>query len=218
MKMRAFIGKISVLAMFPVVALVTSSCKEVPKVVEIDARRDLCQFDDPTVYKGAYDAWLATQPLEWRRVSRTEFRLLNYAAGEETQIAVGQVDGGGILANMNRWKREFGQEVLENIDGLEKIEMLGGRRAYVIQLKGTYQTKMSGMPVKAEDWAVTGVICDIGGGSLLTVKMMGPEAEVKAQQENLMKFIKSIRVNSLQTPSERSKKDAKMDAAEGGGY
>ncbi len=200
----------------PLVMLV--SCKELPKEVEVVERRELCQYDDLAVYKSSYSSWMGTQPLSWRKINHTEFRLLNYAVGEATQIAVGQVNGGGILANLNRWKREFDQEVLENLDGLETFEMLDGRKAYVIQLRGTYKTKMSGMPFKEEGWGVTGVICDVSGGSMVTVKMMGPEAEVEAEQENLINFAKSLRLNSLQAPSERSKKDTTKDNAEGGGY
>ncbi len=215
MKFRSLISK--VVSMFlPLVMLV--SCKELPKEVEVVERRELCQYDDLAVYKSSYSSWMGTQPLSWRKINHTEFRLLNYAVGEATQIAVGQVNGGGILANLNRWKREFDQEVLENLDGLETFEMLDGRKAYVIQLRGTFQKKMSGMPVKAEDWGVTGVICDVSGGSLVTVKMMGPKAEVEAEQENLINFAKSLRLNILQAPSERSEKDNTKDNAEGGGY
>ena len=194
------------------------SCKQLPKEVEVDERRELCQYDDPTVFKNSYDAILGTQPVSWRRVSRTDFRLLNYAAGNATEIAVGQVEAGGILANLNRWEREFGQDVMGDLSGLETIEMFGGREAYVIQLEGTFQKKMSGMPVKADGWAVTGVICDIGGGSLVTVKMMGPVEEVKAEQENLMNFARSLRINSLQEVKERSKEVGGADESKKGGY
>ena len=36
-----------------------------------------------------------------------------------------------------------------------------------------------------------------------------------AQQENLMEFTKTLRINDLQTPSERSKKGVKVDKTEG---
>ncbi|MFT6793038.1 MAG: hypothetical protein ACJAR1_001028 [Rubritalea sp.] len=215
MKLKSNISKIVSLVMLAVTLV---SCKELPKEVEVVERRELCQYDDPAVYRSSYHSWIGKQPLKWRKVSQTEFRLLNYAAGEATQIAVGQVNGGGILANLNRWKREFDQEVLENLDGLETFEMLDGRKAYVVQLRGTFQKKMSGMPVKAEDWGVTGVICDVSGGSLVTVKMMGPEVEIETEQENLINFAKSLRLNILQTPTERSKKDTTEDKADGGGY
>ncbi len=215
MKLRSLISKI-VSMVLPVVMLV--SCKELPKEVEVVERRELCQYDDPSVYRSSYSSWKGSQPLKWRKINHTEFRLLNYAAGEATQIAVGQVNGGGILANLNRWKGEFDQEALENLDGLETFEMLDGRKAYVIQLRGTFKKKMSGMPVKAEDWGVTGVICDVSGGTLVTVKMMGPEEEVEAEQENLINFAKSLRLNTLQAPAETSKKDSTKDNAEGGGY
>lgn len=194
----------------------TLSCKQLPKEMEVVERRELCQYDDVSVFKNNYESLVGTQPLEWRRVNRTEFRILNYAVGGSTEVAVGQVDGGGVLANMNRWKREFELEVLKDVSGLETIEMFGGREAQVIQLKGTFQKKMAGMPMKAEGWAVTGIICDVGGGSLVTIKMMGPEAEVVDQQGNLMKFAETLRINDLQTPDERSKKDAKVEKTEGG--
>jgi hypothetical protein len=219
MKLKSLISKLFSMS---IPLLVLASCEKLPDEVEITERRELCQYDDPEVYKSSYTSWIGTQPLNWRRLSPTEFRLLNYAAGEATEIAVGQVNGGGVLANMNRWQREFEQEVLENLDSLETFEMLDGKKAYVIQLRGTFQKKMAGMPVKAEDWAVTGVICDVQGGTLVTIKMMGPIAEVEAEQENLIKFAKSLRLNKLQEPSERSKKDDVKDNAkdesDGGGY
>jgi hypothetical protein len=215
MKLKSHIGNIVGIAMLGVMLV---SCKELPKEVEVVERRELCQYDDPAVYRSSYSSWMGTQPLKWRKVSQTEFRLLNYAAGEATEIAVGQVNGGGILANLNRWKREFDQEVLANLDGLETIEMLDGKIAYVIQLRGTFQKKVSGMPVKAEGWGVTGVICDVSGGTLVTIKMMGPEEEVEAEQENLINFAKSLRLNTLQKPNERSTSDVTEDEAEEGGY
>lgn len=193
------------------------SCKDQPKEVEITERRELTQYDNPSVYRSGYEKWAPTQPLEWRRIARTKFRQLNYAAGEATQIAVGQSNG-GVLANLNRWRGEFSQDALENLDDVESFEMLGKQKAYVVKLKGTYQTKMGGRTVNAENWAVTGVICDLFGGSVLTIKMMGPEAEVMAEQENLMKFAKSMRINKLQTPSERSKENKKEEVNKEGSY
>jgi len=68
----------------------------------------------------------------------------------------------------------------------------------------------------SEAAAVTGVICDIGDGALITVKMMGPEDEVMAEQDNLMRFSESIRMNTLQEPSERSKQGADVNKTKGG--
>jgi len=64
-------------------------------------------------------------------VNRTEFRLLNYAVGNDTEVAVGQVEAGGVLANMNRWRGEFGLDGLVDLEGLEQIQMFGGLDAYV---------------------------------------------------------------------------------------
>ncbi len=193
------------------------SCKRMPKEVEITEQRELTQYDDPTVYKSIYDVVIAKkQPLDWRRVSGTEFRLLNYAAGESTEIAVGRVGAGGLLANFNRWEREYGTEdVITDISGLKKV-MLLEREASMIQLNGEFQKKLGGMPVKYQGWATTGVICDVGGGVLVTVKMMGPEEEVAAQHENFMEFLKNIKINPMQEPSERSKKGLKIEEVKSG--
>ncbi len=215
MKLLPFTTKLASMSI-PLVLMV--SCKELPEEVEVTDRRELCQYDKPEVYSSSYSSWIGKQPISWRQVSGTDFRLLNYAAREATEIAVGQVNGGGELANLNRWKREFNQEVLANLDGLETFEMMDGKTAYLIQLRGEFQKKVAGMPVKAEGWAVTGVICEAQDGSLVTVKMMGPEEEVKAEQENLIQFAKSLRFNKLQTPSERSKKKDGKDMIKKDGY
>jgi len=192
------------------------SCKELPKDVEVEERRDLCQYDDPTIYRNGYSFWLGDQPLSWRQVNATKFRLLNYAAGQATEIAVGQVERGSILENVNRWIGEFGQEKLQDISGLEKTTMLDGNNAYVIDLRGAFQTKFGGMPVKKEGWAVTGILCKIAGGVIVTVKMMGPEEEVMTEKGNLINFAKSIRWNGLQKPKERSEQEPVNQKAEGG--
>ncbi len=215
MKFKLLIGKF--FSVVPFVVLL-ASCEEVPDVVEVVERRELCQYDDPKVYRSGYSSWVGDQPLHWRRVNGTRYRLLNYAVGEATEVAVGQVNGGGVLANLNRWRGEFGEGALQSLDGLERFEMLEGREAYAIRLKGSFKKKVAGMPVKAEGWGVNGVICDVGGGVMVTIKMMGPEEEVDVEYENLIEFAKNLRFNYLQEPSERSKKNGSMDKSDGGGY
>jgi len=214
MKQRLFIDKYLYLACL---AGMLVSCKEVPREVEITEQRELTQYDDPSVFKSGYDLiTIKQQPLEWRRVNGTEFRLLNYAAGEATEIAVGRIGAGGILPNINRWEREYGiKDVLTNLSSLKKVILLE-RGGYVIQLKGEFQRKLAGKPVKYEGWATTGAICDVGGGVLITVKMMGPEEEVAAQQGNFIKFLQNLKINTMQKPSERSKEGLKIEDVKSG--
>ena len=216
MKRRPFISKFMC---YTCLSGVLVSCKELPKEVEITEQRELTQYDDPTVFKTGYDRIIAkTQPLEWRRVNGTEFRVLNYAAGESTEIAVGIVGAGGLLANFNRWEREYGaqnEEVMTSLSGLQRVIMMG-REAYMIQLKGFFQKKVAGQLMKFEGWSTTGVICDVGEGVLVTVKMMGPEAEVVAQQDNFMDFLQNLKINPIQEPSERSKKGLKIEEVKSG--
>jgi len=214
MKRRLSISKYLCFSCLPGILI---SCKEVPKEVEITEQRELTQYDDPSVFKSSYDLLIAKQqPLEWRRVNSTEFRLLNYAAGESTEIAVGRVGAGGVLPNFNRWEREYGvKDVLTNLTSLKKVIVLD-RGGYMIQLKGEFQRKLAGKPIKYEGWATTGVICDVGGGVLITVKMMGPEEEVVAQQKNFMDFLQNLKINTMQEPSERSKQGLKIDDVESG--
>ena len=216
MKRRPFISKFMCYSCL-LASLV--SCKDIPKEVEISEQRELTQYDDPTVFKTGYDVIIAKkQPLEWRRVSGTEFRLLNYAAGESTEIAVGRVGAGGLLANFNRWEREYGvsnEDVMTDLSRLKRVTLLG-RDAYMIELKGFFQRKVAGQAMKFEGWATTGVICDVGGGVLVTVKMMGPEEEVASQQDNFMNFLKDLKINTMQEPSERSKEGLEVEEIESG--
>ena len=214
MKQRLLINKYLCLACF---SGLLASCNKAPKEVEITEQRELTQYDDPSVFKNGYNVIIAKkQPLEWRRVSGTEFRLLNYAAGEATEIAVGRVGAGGLLANFNRWEREYGiQEVATHFSNFKKVILLE-RGGYMINLKGEFQKRLGGQSVKYEGWATTGVIADVGGGVLITVKMMGPEEEVAAQQQNFLSFLQNLEINEAQKPSERSKNGLKIEDVKSG--
>ena len=85
MKFRSLIISVIGLACFSGMMV---SCKQLPKEMEVVEQRELCQYDDVSVFKNNYEPLVGTQPLDWRRVNRTEFRILNYAVGDATQVAV----------------------------------------------------------------------------------------------------------------------------------
>lgn len=128
-------------------------------------------------------------PLDWRRLPGTDFRLLNFVAGEneEVEIVLGETKG-GVLANANRWLGQFGLTGVRSLEELGETSMMG-RNAYLVEGRGTYSPGM-GRP-EQEDFAMIGLILE-GGSNQVTLKMTGPADEVEAQREAFFEFSKSF--------------------------
>lgn len=173
--------------------LLTVSCKEIPKEVEITEQRELCKFDENEALRGAVNRFWAKQPLHWRRVPETENRLLNYRVGEDVEVAVGSFKG-SVEANAIRWFGQYGQKV-ENIDltTLRQGTMLNGATYYVVEIRGTFETSMGGPPVKLENWSTIGILCNAGDNELVTIKMTGPEKETAKELANLIQYAEDLK-------------------------
>lgn len=134
-----------------------------------------------------------TVPEGWKEAPSTGFRLLNYTFGSAGQIYV-SASRGGVIDNVNRWLKQFGQEAVDaaGLEGMEKVETAGHRGVWVVA-KGDFG---GGMGQSAQSgWALHGVIAE-KAGQIITVKMLGPEAEVAAQEENLRTFVKGLKATN----------------------
>lgn len=167
-----------------------TACEDIPDTVEITEQRELCQFDKGEVYRLNFNFLQATQPLEWRRLSRMKFRDLNYSAGKTVEISVLAEATGTVLENFNRWvKDQFGQQQLPSLATSPRVEMMGGS-GYVLEVTGTFQGKPG--------YALIGAIVEREDGRLLTVKMTGERSEVLAEKERFLKFITTLRTAKLE--------------------
>lgn len=132
-------------------------------------------------------------PAHWLSLPATEFRLQNYRFGESGLGEVWvSVASGGVLDNVNRWLRQFGDEAVDEqgLQQMRHVTMLGLSGVWV-EAVGVYSPGMMAGGQPRSGYALAGVIAEMGD-QLLTVKMVGPEAEVKAATDDLEAFVASL--------------------------
>jgi hypothetical protein len=134
-------------------------------------------------------------PVGWLVLPASQFRLLNYRFGE---TGMGEVwvslSNGTVLDNVNRWMKQFAAAPLDQAALAASPRMLvAGSSAYWVSAVGDYAGGM-GAPSKP-GFALAGVVTSIGG-QILTVKMVGPKAEVEAAKPKLEAYIQSLKLSS----------------------
>lgn len=131
----------------------------------------------------------AALPEGWEEKPGNAIRLLNYGFGDNGEVYL-SMSRGGVLENVNRWLRQFGGEALDaaGLAALDAVQLPGYRGVWV-EAEGTYAAGMGRPP--AEGYALAGIVAE-GEEGILTVKMIGPRAEVAAEREHLQGFVASL--------------------------
>lgn len=134
-----------------------------------------------------------TAPESWRQTPDRPMRLVTFTAGPngeaECFVTVLSNTGGGIAANINRWRGQMGLEPLPEmaIAELPVVETLG-EQGVLLEAKGTY----TGMGESREPgWMMLGLAL-VHEGQGIFVKMTGPEGVVAQERDNFIAFCKSI--------------------------
>jgi len=132
-------------------------------------------------------------PTGWTTAPARAMRVVTFTAGPEgaveCYVSVLRGDAGGLAANVNRWRRQMGQEALseEAIAALPKIPVLG-RECPLVEVSGDFtgmdQTTQAGA-------ALLGLVCELPENALF-VKMTGPSAAVAAERERFEAFCQSL--------------------------
>lgn len=132
-------------------------------------------------------------PESWLALPSSQFRELNYRFGES---GLGEVyvslSGGGVGENVNRWVQQFGRDALSSVDlaAMDRAEIAGSEGVWV-EAAGEYA---SGMGQEAKPgYALAGVVAEVDG-RILTVKMIGPEAEVEKEKVRLKTFAAGLKM------------------------
>lgn len=130
-----------------------------------------------------------TVPEGWREAPTSAFRLLNYTFGSAGQAYV-SASRGGVIDNVNRWLRQFGVEPVDaaGLAGMPAVEVAGYRGVWV-EADGEFGGGM-GQPARS-GWGLRGVVAE-NAGQILTVKMLGPQAEVEAAEAALRTFVEGL--------------------------
>jgi hypothetical protein len=97
--------------------------------------------------------------------------------------------GGGVLANVNRWLGQLGAPHIgaSGLAGLERVPCLGGE-AYLVSAEGDF-TGMDGQT--QHEMGLLGAILE-QPSRLVTVKLVGTAAEVRAERGAFVSFVASL--------------------------
>lgn len=132
-------------------------------------------------------------PAGWEKGPEKAMRLVTYLARAgtcECRAFVLQGEGGGVEANLNRWRQQMGQPALtaDELAALPRKPVLGHEAVY-IEITGAY-TGMSGTATPGQMFL--GLVCPLEGRSLFAI-MVGPEADMAQEKDNFAAFCASLR-------------------------
>ncbi len=132
-------------------------------------------------------------PPSWLELPASQFRDLNFRFGEsgfgEVYVTIA---AGGLLENVNRWLDQFGAPRVDaaGLAEMRRVSMAGVPGVWV-EAAGEYASGMGSPP--RPGYGLAGVIAETNGRTL-TLKMVGPEAEVRAEAGALEAFANSLRL------------------------
>ena len=143
-----------------------------------------------------------TVPEGWNFLPATEFRHVNFDFGPnregEVYLTLLPVNGGGgLLENLNRWRKQMDQPPLVEADlPSQPTKMIFARPAPALDISGTFTggsgPAMAPSPPKP-NYRMIGAIFE-APGFLFTLKMTGPAALVAAHAEKFDAFCRSLNV------------------------
>ena len=134
-----------------------------------------------------------TVPAGWQSLPGSQFLLAQFLIQDgstraEVNISELAGEGGGLLANVNRWRRQLGlTEVTQEEDFSKMVDSLTvpGGQAQVVDMSGT--NAKTGQPTR-----LVGVVLPQAGQTWF-YKLMGDPKLVEAQKDTFLKFIRSAK-------------------------
>lgn len=176
-----------------------SSCREKPEVVITETREVTTRDKPPRLFATSDERFRDAKPSpvkgrapeNWLSVPATQFRLLNFRFGESGHGEVWvTLAAGSTLDNVNRWLGQFDASPIDQsaLESLRKVPIAGVSGVWV-EAEGEYASGMGA--ASKPGFALAGVVASLRG-EILTVKMVGPKAEVEAARADLENFAKSV--------------------------
>ncbi len=176
-----------------------SACEEKKEVTVTETRALTTKDEAPKLFATSHERFRNAKPSPvkgevpqgWLVLPPSQFRLLNYRFGESGMGEVWvSLASGTVLDNANRWFRQFGAEPLDAV-ALAKLPRvpIADTDAVWVTAAGDYSDGMGAPPKPG--FGLAGVVATVKG-QILTVKMIGPKAEVEAAKPVLEGFVKSL--------------------------
>jgi hypothetical protein len=168
--------------------------------MQVEESRPLTTKDrDPKLFATSDERFRNAQPApvkgappeNWLVLPPAQFRELNYRFGASgTGEVYVTLASGSVGDNVNRWRGQFGLQPLspDEMDAAQRTPIAGTEGVWV-EAAGEYG---SGMGAAAKPgYGLAGVIAQVGD-RILTLKMVGPQAEVEAEKSALKAFAASL--------------------------
>lgn len=177
------------------------SCDEKKEMIVTETRSATTRDRNPKLFATSDERFRDTKPSPvkgetpdgWLALPATQMRVLNYRFGDSGQGEVWvSISTGSVLDNANRWLKQFGKPPLDQA-GFAKLRSvpLAGTQGVWVETEGEY-AGMQGTPAKPGS-ALAGVIASING-RIVTVKMVGPKAEVETSKTILETFAAKLKM------------------------
>ncbi len=139
-------------------------------------------------------------PAKWKSIPNpNSMRIATYlvpradADPDDGEMSVTRV-GGGVDANINRWKAQFNPAKADSAKRSERT--VGELKVTIFEVAGTYAgMAMPGQPGKERaDWALLSAIVEGPSGDPWFFKLTGPEKTIAAARADFDSFVGSFRV------------------------
>lgn len=182
------------------------SCDRVSQRMEITHTREISSYE-PTPKLNAYPqerfgderlTWAT--PEGWARAERSQMRPVNLTFGPnaegECYLSILPGGAGGVLANVNRWRKQMGQPDIteEELEQLPK-KILMGIQGVFVEVDGAYTNV--GSTESKDDYRLMGVVATLGEAGLF-VKMVGPKSLVEENTAAFDEFVSSLKLRMPQ--------------------
>ena len=156
--------------------------------------------DEPKGTEVDLDGLKATTPADWKKEEPSnnlrwmQFRIPKVKDDkDDADLAISKGLGGGVEANIARWKASFKPQAGKTIDDAAKVEeiKIAGQKASYLDVSGTFTNPFSKAGPQA-DYRMLAVYFD-GKDNLYTFKLVGPAATVEAAKKGFDDWLKAFK-------------------------
>ncbi len=142
--------------------------------------------------------WIAEQPSSMMRLA--QYRVPGDAgAAELTVFSFGPGQGGDVQSNIDRWVAQFEPSATESVPDVQSFDK-EDLKVWMVNARGTYTPAAMGPMVSPQApkmrQALFGLIVEGAPQGSVFIKVIGPEETLRAQDNNLQAFAKSVRRQS----------------------
>ncbi len=154
---------------------------------------DAGQMPAPTASAMDPDRPVWQVPSGWNEVPGGQFLVAKFTlsgpnnAQAAVNVSRSAGDGGGLLANVNRWRGQLGLAPAADMDSLPQVKTLaaGGSQATLVEMSGT--DARTGQPARV----VAAIVPQ--GGQTWFYKLMGSDQVVAREKDAFAKFVQSAK-------------------------